>query len=292
MQRKYIGILSGAVLILATLWLVIFSHRVSAKQPMEDSLPTVAVAPVEWGSLVNSITLSGEFRPFQQVDVHAKVAGFIRKIYVDVGDHVEAGQVLAILEVPELSAEVTGAKADIRRSQDAIRRAQSEIERSNSAYNAYHAAYTRLKQASEARPGLIAEQELDDSLAKDKEAEAQVNSSRGSAGGSAEPAVGDAGKSRPAVCDGSLFAHHRTVCRCRDQAVRRYRRVDSGRHDFRHTVHAGGAVGGVVEAAVGGPRAGIRSAATASWAERSSACCSSEPRLRREGRPLCGRSER
>ena len=178
MQRKHIGILTGAVLILATLWLVIFSHKVSAKQPREDSLPTVAVSPVERGSLVNSITLSGEFRPFQQVDVHAKVAGFIRKIYVDVGDHVEAGRVLAILEVPELSAEVVGAKADIRRSQDAIRRAQSEIERSNSAYNAYHAAYTRLKQASEARPGLIAEQELDDSLAKDKEAEAQVNSSR------------------------------------------------------------------------------------------------------------------
>ncbi len=128
--------------------------------------------------LENSITLTGEFRPFQKVDVHAKVAGYIRQIFVDVGDKVRTGQVLAILEVPELNAQVMGAKADIRRSEDAIRRAQSEIERAESTHQAYHAAYTRLKQASEERPGLIAEQELDDSLAKDQETDAQIRSAR------------------------------------------------------------------------------------------------------------------
>jgi RND family efflux transporter MFP subunit len=178
MQRKHIAILAGVAFATAVFWLVISSHKVSAKQAGDDSVRTVAVALVKRGPLVNAVTLSGEFRPFQQVDVHAKVAGYIRKIYVDVGDHVKAGQVLAILEVPELNAEVMGAKADIRRSRDAIRRAQSEIERSESGYDAYHAAYRRLKQASEARPGLIAEQELDDSLAKDKESEAQVNGAR------------------------------------------------------------------------------------------------------------------
>jgi RND family efflux transporter MFP subunit len=114
------------------------------------------------------------------VDVHAKVAGYIQKIYVDVGDQVKAGQVLAILEVPELSAQVAGAKADLRRDQDAIRRSQSEIERAESTHAAYHAAYTRLKQASESRPGLIAEQELDDAMAKDKESSAQIDSARAS----------------------------------------------------------------------------------------------------------------
>jgi RND family efflux transporter MFP subunit len=177
MQRKHIGIAVGVLAVAATGW-AILSHRLGAKQTGDDSLRTVAVALVERGPLVNSVKLSGEFRAFQQIDVHAKVAGYIRVIYVDVGDQVKEGQVLAILEVPELNAEVTGAKADIRRSQDAIRRAQSEIERSQSAYRAYHAAYTRLKQASEARPGLIAEQELDDSLAKDQETQAQVDSSR------------------------------------------------------------------------------------------------------------------
>src|SRR4029077_9545117 len=98
----------------------------------EALLRPVAVALVQRRPVVNSLTLAGTFRPCQQVDIHAKVAGFIRKIYVDVGDQVKAGQVLAILEVPELNAQVTGAKADMRRDQDAIRRSQSEIQRAES----------------------------------------------------------------------------------------------------------------------------------------------------------------
>ena len=178
LQRRYIVIVAAALIVAVALLMKRPLRDANAKEADEGADRIAPVVLAARGPLVNSVTLSGEFRPFQQVDVHAKVAGFIRRIYVDVGDHVKTGQVLAILEVPELSAEVTGAKADIRRSQDAIRRAQSEIERSQSAYGAYHAAYTRLKQASEARPGLIAEQEVDDSLAKDKEAEAQVNSAR------------------------------------------------------------------------------------------------------------------
>jgi RND family efflux transporter MFP subunit len=121
--------------------------------------------------LAESITLSGEFRPFQ---VHAKVAGYIRHIYVDVGDHVKAGQALAVLEVPELSAQLQGADAAVRRAKDAIRRAKGDLNRAESLHGAIHLDYTRLKQASEARPGLIAEQELDDAQAKDKEGEAQI----------------------------------------------------------------------------------------------------------------------
>jgi hypothetical protein len=41
-----------------------------------------------------------------------------------------------------------------------------------------HAAATRLKQASEARPGLIAEQELDDATAKDRSSQAQVDAAK------------------------------------------------------------------------------------------------------------------
>src|SRR5581483_2887965 len=57
-------------------------------------------------------------------------------------------------------------------------RSESEIQRADSTHAAYHAAYTRLKEASRSRPGLIGEQELDDSMAKDKETEAQTESAR------------------------------------------------------------------------------------------------------------------
>lgn len=178
MNRKHIVISASIVALIVTGFLRFSTRKARASQSAENPAMTVAVALVERQPLANSLTLSGEFRPFQEVDVHAKVAGFIRRIYVDVGDKVKEGQVLAILEVPELNAQVAGAAADIRRSQDAIQRAQSEVERAQSVHTASHAAYSRLKQASEARSGLIAEQELDDAFAKDKESEAQVSSSR------------------------------------------------------------------------------------------------------------------
>lgn len=153
-------------------------HKAQASREDRSIVPTVAVAIVTRGPIRSSITLSGAFRPYQEVEVHAKVAGYIRHIYVDVGDKVKEKQTLAVLEVPELSAQVMGANADIQRSTDAIHRAEQDVKRAESTYAAYHAAYSRLKQASQTRPGLIAEQELDDSLAKDQEAEAQVGSAR------------------------------------------------------------------------------------------------------------------
>jgi RND family efflux transporter MFP subunit len=137
---------------------------------------TAAVARVERRNLGNTLAIAGEFKPFQDVDVHAKVAGYIRTIYVDVGDHVKEGQTLAVLEIPELAAELAGAEAAVRRSQEEIRRAQSDVERARSTHSAAHSAYARLKQAADSRVGLVAQQEVDDSQAKDLEAEAQVAS--------------------------------------------------------------------------------------------------------------------
>src|SRR5271156_2105550 len=181
LQRRHVVI--GAVVALAAVSAItlLIKHSLGDASADAADKPAPRLAPVVLAvraPLENIITLTGEFRPFQQVDVRAKVSGYIRHIFVDVGDKVRAGQELAILEVPELNAQVMGAKSDIGRSQDAIRRARSEIERAESMHSAYHTAYTRLKQASEERPGLVAEQELDDSMAKDKETEAQINSNR------------------------------------------------------------------------------------------------------------------
>jgi RND family efflux transporter MFP subunit len=175
-KRKPILILVAVLVVVVVATMSFSGRRAKASLGEDSTVRVAAVALATHTALEHSITLSGEFRPFQVVDVHAKVAGYIRKISVDVGDKVTEGQVMAILEVPELSAQVQAAEAAIKRSQDAIRRAQSEVEKAKSAHAASHFGYSRLKQASEARPGLIAEQELDDSMAKDKEAEAQVDS--------------------------------------------------------------------------------------------------------------------
>jgi len=174
-DRKLYVFGAVALTIVGLAWYLFSGHRVRANQretPLPETAPVVLATrkPIS-----NLLTLSGEFRPFQDVEVHAKIAVYIRKIYVDVGDHITAGQTLAVLEVPELSAQVQGADAAVRRAKDAIRRAQSDLNRAESLHAATHLDYTRLKQASAARPGLIAEQELDDAMAKDKEGEAQIS---------------------------------------------------------------------------------------------------------------------
>src|SRR5215472_8645289 len=117
----------------------------------DPSDPPAAVARVERRTIASTLKISGEFKPFQDVDVHAKVAGYIKVISVDVGDRVKQGQTLAILEVPE---------------------------RAKSAHAATHMAYQRLNDAAKTRQGLVAQQELDDAQAKDLESEAQVSSGK------------------------------------------------------------------------------------------------------------------
>jgi RND family efflux transporter MFP subunit len=135
-----------------------------------------SVVRVERGNMGAPLTLAGAFKPFQDVDVHAKVAGYIKEIYVDVGSHVKEGQTLAVLEVPELVAQLTGAEAARQRAKEEVTRAQSDLEGAKSTHVAVHAMYVRLSQAAQEREGLVAQQEVDDAQAKDQSTQAQVSS--------------------------------------------------------------------------------------------------------------------
>ena len=177
MHRKRIFWIGGLCLVLAALVLIIRNHygKAPAEQPR-----AAAVVAVTRGNLASSLSVAGQFQPYQQVDLHAKVSGYIRWIKVDIGDRVRQGEVLALLEVPELQNQVEGAQAEVRHSQSDITRARSEVVSAESTYSAVHAEYTRLEEASKERPGLIAEQELDDARAKDQQAAAQVGVAKAS----------------------------------------------------------------------------------------------------------------
>lgn len=142
-----------------------------------DIVPA-AIAVVKRAPIGNTFSVAGEFDPYQEIEVHAKIAGYIRKINVDIGDRVKTGQVLAVLEVPELMAQLEGAGAGVRHSREEMVHAKNEIARDEAQHAALHANYLRLKQASSARPGLIAQQELDDAQSKDQASEAQVDSAK------------------------------------------------------------------------------------------------------------------
>jgi RND family efflux transporter MFP subunit len=136
---------------------------------------TASIAPVKRGDVSSTLTVAGAFQPYQEVELHAKVSGYIRRINVDIGDRVKDGQVIATLEVPELSAQVAGSKAEVRHSHSEIAQAESGVALAEANYAAVHAAYTRLSEAAKRRPGLVAEQELDDARARDLDAAAKIH---------------------------------------------------------------------------------------------------------------------
>jgi len=156
--------------------------RVRAKNnshvPSTEAIPRAAIAVVKREPVGNTLSVAGEFYPYQEVEIHAKVAGYIKQINVDIGDQVKTGETLAVLEIPELNAQVQGADASVRHSAEEITRARNEVARDEADHAALHAAANRLQQAAAARPGLVAQQEIDDSVAKDRASEAQVEAAK------------------------------------------------------------------------------------------------------------------
>ncbi|HEV2687788.1 MAG TPA: efflux RND transporter periplasmic adaptor subunit [Bryobacteraceae bacterium] len=140
----------------------------------DSELPTVAVAKAANRDLSHSVVLTAEFKPFQEIDVMAKVAGYVKNIYVDSGDRVKQGQLLAVLEVPEMASDIARAKASLKRSQAEVARARDELQRAKAAHEMNHLAFQRLEAVSKTRPGLVAQQEIDDAHSRDLQGEAQI----------------------------------------------------------------------------------------------------------------------
>ncbi|MEP6534053.1 MAG: efflux RND transporter periplasmic adaptor subunit [Bryobacteraceae bacterium] len=152
------------------------TKETKAEAPAE--VPTVAVAKVSVEDLAHSLVLTAEFKPFQEIDVMAKVAGYVKKINVDVGDRVAAGQLLATLEIPEMGDDITRAQASVERSSSEVTRAKDEVQRAESAHQMSHISYERISAVSKKRPGLVAQQEIDDAHGRDLVSEAQVSAAK------------------------------------------------------------------------------------------------------------------
>jgi RND family efflux transporter MFP subunit len=142
--------------------------------------PTVAVAKASLQDMSRELVLTGEFKPFQEIDVMAKIAGYIKQINVDIGDRVKQGQLLATLEIPEMADDLARSKATLDRSIAEVRRSQEELQRAESAHDMVHLSYTRLAGVMKGRPGLIAQQEVDDAHSRDLVAEAQIAAAKSS----------------------------------------------------------------------------------------------------------------
>jgi RND family efflux transporter MFP subunit len=152
--------------------------RVEATSAAPADAATVAVAKATVEDLSRGMVLTAEFKPFQEVDLMAKVAGYVKKINVDVGDRVKEGQLLAVLEIPEMEDDRMRAQAGVDRSQAEVARASDQLKQAESAHEIAHLSYTRLAEVSKQKAGLVAQQEIDDAHSKDLVAEAQISAAR------------------------------------------------------------------------------------------------------------------
>lgn len=180
---------------------------------------SVGVTKVVKKSLGRHITLSSELVPFQEIDVYAKESGYVKKLMVDYGTHVKAGQLMAVLEIPELEAQLEQDQAEIKDAYNQVSRAQHEFARYQAQFNALHLQYTRLKGVFQSQPGIVAQQEVDDAQGKDLAASSQVDAGQAALEGSqSQLAAAKAKLSR----DQSLFDYSRITAPFAGVVTERY----------------------------------------------------------------------
>src|ERR1700722_20408603 len=152
--------------------------------------PHVSVVKVVRRNLSSKLEIAGEFQPYQEINVYAKVSGYIQKLNVNWGTRVNQGQLLAVLEIPELQQQLQLDEASVHRSEQDVARVNEELSRSVSNYKVAHLTYTRLADVQKARPELDAQQEVDVAEGKDLEASAGVSAEKDAVAASDQELLG------------------------------------------------------------------------------------------------------
>ncbi len=132
---------------------------------------SVAVAKVGRKVIDRQLTMSSELVPFEDIDVYAKEAGYVRELKVDYGSHVRKGDVLAVLEIPELEAQLQQDAAAVKNAEDRVATAKHELSRAQAQHRVSHLQYERLASVAKTKSGLVAQQEIDDAQGRDLAAE-------------------------------------------------------------------------------------------------------------------------
>lgn len=174
------------VTILAGLLTACGDHDITV-QASPGSVPQngseVGVVKAVRSTLQQTLTVSSELVPFEQIDVYAKESGFVRELHVDFGTHVRVGQVMAVLEIPELQLQLQEDQAAVKDAGNEVSVYQQDLSKAQAQQTATHLQYTRLDQVAKSRPGLVAQQEVDDWQAKDMAADSKVAAARASVEG-------------------------------------------------------------------------------------------------------------
>jgi RND family efflux transporter MFP subunit len=139
--------------------LFVLGCQTKAPEPASENQtdPSVEVFSLTKQKLPSSIQIPGELIAYQQVDLYAKVNSFVQKLYADVGSEVRTGQLLAIMDAPEINSQLAGA--------------ESKLKSLEATYMAAKANYDRMYTTSQT-PGTVSQNDLDQALARKNSSEA------------------------------------------------------------------------------------------------------------------------
>lgn len=146
-------------------------HRAAPVDGGGRARPVVLAAKVARGRVAREYAFQAELRPWFSVDLQARVAGYVRQLSVDLGDRVKSGQLLAELDVPLL-------REDLLRAEALVSRSEGELARAGALYDEARLVSGRLAGVAAAQPRLLAGQEVDSAVAREKAAAASLAAAR------------------------------------------------------------------------------------------------------------------
>ena len=141
------------------------AHSAEQTSSAPHVVDVIAAAPV---GAVQRLSLPGQTAAWHSSTIYARVNGYVAKWFVDIGDPVRRGQVMALIETPDLDAQLAGARAQLQaaQAQVLVRRAQAEFAKST---------YERWRDSP---PGVVSEQEREQKHADYDSAAANLKSAQ------------------------------------------------------------------------------------------------------------------
>ncbi|CAM3791685.1 efflux RND transporter periplasmic adaptor subunit [Mucilaginibacter galii] len=135
-----------------------------AQQEQTDiEVPPVETFGLEKSKLASTLQVPGELMPYQQVALYAKINSYVKRYLVDVGSEVHKGQLMIILEAPEINSQLASARARIKQQE--------------ATYLASNATYGRLFNTAKT-PGTIAQNDIEQADARRKADMANVEAAK------------------------------------------------------------------------------------------------------------------
>ena len=127
--------------------------------------PTKLSEPIKPGDIAKSVVATGKIEPITKVEIKSKASGIVKKLYVEYGQTVKKGQVLAELDREEIQAQVNQSRAQLESTQAMAGSTEADIERAK--FDASGVDIPTLQHAHEramqmAKDGVVSQQALDD----------------------------------------------------------------------------------------------------------------------------------